>query len=101
MCSFLTLYTLASLNFTLPVSEYVTSYISVANVTAKLVKFLHEANHGCTVATRQWKCFSRYQYRNSITKKWNVDNTWKKNDLVSGKTKKHPSGRTNKRLLTK
>ena len=25
----------------------------------------------------------------------------KKNDLVSGKTKKHPSGRTNKRLLTK
>jgi len=53
MSSFLTLYTLASLNFTLPVSEYVTSYISVANVTAKLVKFLHEANHGCTVATRQ------------------------------------------------
>jgi len=49
MCSFLALYTLASLNFTLSVSEYVTRYISVANVTAKPVPFLHEANHGCTV----------------------------------------------------
>jgi len=35
---------LASLSYTLSVSEYVT-----ANVTAKPVTFLHETNYGCTV----------------------------------------------------
>ena len=42
--NFLTLYTLASLNYTLSVSEYVTT-----NVTAKPVTFLRGTNNGCTV----------------------------------------------------
>ena len=45
------LYTLASLNYTLPVSEYVTT-----NVTAKPVTFLHETNNGCTVVSRMCSC---------------------------------------------
>jgi len=42
--NFQTLYWLTSLNYTLSVSEYVTT-----NVTAKPVAFLHETNLGCTV----------------------------------------------------
>jgi len=42
---------LASLNYTLSVSEYVTT-----NVTAKPVTFLHETNHGCTVVSHMCSC---------------------------------------------
>jgi len=100
MSSFLTLYTLASLNFTLPVSEYVTSYISVANVTAKPVPLLYEANHGCTVRPGNENVSP---VTNIVTQLQKTETLIipGKNDLVSGKTKKHPSGRTNKRLLTK
>jgi len=44
--NFLTVYTLASINYTLSVSEYVTT-----NFTAKPVTFLHGTNHGCTVVS--------------------------------------------------
>jgi len=44
--NFLTLYTLASLNYTLSVSESVAT-----NVTAKPVTFLHWTNHGCPVVS--------------------------------------------------
>jgi len=47
----LTVYTQASLNCTLSVSEYVT-----ANVTAKPVTFLHETNHGYTVVCHMCSC---------------------------------------------
>jgi len=49
--NFLTLYTLASLNYTLSVSEYVTT-----NVTAKPVTFLHGTNHDCTVVSNMCSC---------------------------------------------
>jgi len=49
--NFLTLYTPASLNYTLSVSEYVT-----ANVTAKPVAFLYGTNHGCTVVSHMCSC---------------------------------------------
>jgi len=39
------------LNYTLSVSEYVTT-----NVTAKPVVFLHETNHGCTVVSHVCSC---------------------------------------------
>ena len=42
---------LASLNYTLSVSEYVTT-----NVTAKPDTFLHETNHGCTVVSHMCSC---------------------------------------------
>jgi len=45
------LYTLASLNYTLSVSEYVTT-----NVTAKPVTFLHGTNHYCTVVSHTCSC---------------------------------------------
>jgi len=45
------LYTLASLNFTLSVSEYVTT-----NVTAKSVTFLREPNPCCTVVSHMCSC---------------------------------------------
>jgi len=47
----LTLYTLASLNYTLSVSEYVTT-----NVTTKPVAFLHGTNNGCTVVSHMCTC---------------------------------------------
>jgi len=49
--NFLALYTLASLNYTLSVSEHVTN-----NVTAKPVTFLHGTNHGCTVVSHMGNC---------------------------------------------
>jgi len=42
---------LASLNYTLSVSEYVTT-----NVTAQPVTFLHETNNGCTVVSHMCSC---------------------------------------------
>jgi len=51
--NFLTLYTLASLNYTLSVSECVTT-----NVTAKPVTFLHGTNHGCTVVSHMCSCIT-------------------------------------------
>jgi len=45
------LYTLVSLNYTLSVSEYVTT-----NVTVKPVAFLHGTNHGCTVVSDMCSC---------------------------------------------
>jgi len=48
--NFLT-YTLASLNYTLSVSEYVTT-----NVKAQPVKFLRETNNGCTVVSHMCSC---------------------------------------------
>jgi len=48
--NFLT-YTLASLNYTLSVSEYVTT-----NVNAQSVKFLRETNNGCTVVSHMCSC---------------------------------------------
>ena len=39
------------MNYRLSVSEYVTT-----NVTAKPVKFLREANNGCTVVTHMCNC---------------------------------------------
>jgi len=40
------MYTLASLNYMLSVSEYVTT-----NVAAKLVTYLHGTNNGCNTLT--------------------------------------------------
>jgi len=45
------LYALASLNFTLSVSEYVTTI-----VTAKAVAFLREPNPCCTVVSHMCSC---------------------------------------------
>jgi len=49
--NFLRLYTPASLNYSLSVSEYVTG-----NVTAKPVTFLHRTNDGCTVVCHMCSC---------------------------------------------
>jgi len=49
--NFLTLCTLASLHYTLSVSEYTTT-----NVASRPVTFLHRANHGCTVVSHMLSC---------------------------------------------
>jgi len=43
---------LASLNYTLSVSEYVTTNVTAA----KPVTFLYETNHGCTVVSHMYSC---------------------------------------------
>jgi len=45
------IYTIASLNYTLSVSEYV-----ITNVTAQPVTFLYGTNHGCTVVSHMRSC---------------------------------------------
>ena len=45
------IYTQASLNYTLSVSEYVTT-----NFTAKPVTFLRKSNNGCTVVSHTCSC---------------------------------------------
>jgi len=47
----LTLYALASLNYSLSVSEYVTT-----NITAKPVTFLYGKHCGCTVVSHMCSC---------------------------------------------
>jgi len=49
--NFLTLYTPASLHYTLSIFDYVT-----AIVTAKSGTFLHGINHGCTVVCHMCSC---------------------------------------------
>jgi len=49
--NFLTMYTLAPLNYTLSVSEYVTT-----NVAAKPVTYLHGRNNGCAVVSHMCSC---------------------------------------------
>jgi len=46
------------MNFTLSISEYVTT-----NVTAKPVTFLHGTNHGCTVVSHMCSCNTPHCYK--------------------------------------